>query len=280
MINAAIHHSRTVLSILILLLIVGTYAYVNIAKESSPDIDIPQIYISMSLEGISPDDSERLLLRPMEQELATIEGVKEMKSTAYQGGGFVLLEFQAGFNKDLALDDVQKAVDQARPELPDDVEEPSVTEVNFSLFPVLVVTLSGNMPERTLLKLAQNLEDRIEAISSVLDVNIAGDREELVEILVNPELLESYALNGNDILNLFKVSNRLVAAGNLDTGAGRFAIKVPGLFETVHDVMNMPLRVNEDSVIKVRDIAEIRRTFKDPDSICSTFISSVNSKHP
>ncbi len=267
MINAAIHHSRTVLSILILLLIVGTYAYINIAKESSPDIDIPQIYISMSLEGISPDDSERLLLRPMEQELATIEGVKEMKSTAYQGGGFVLLEFQAGFNKDIALDDVQKAVDQARPELPDDVEEPSVTEVNFSLFPVLVVTLSGNMPERTLLKLAQNLEDRIEAISSVLDVNIAGDREELVEILVNPELLESYALNGNDILNLFKSSNRLVAAGNLDTGAGRFAIKVPGLFETVHDVMNMPLRVNKDSVIKVRDIAEIRRTFKDPDSI-------------
>ncbi|GAX61153.1 cation/multidrug efflux pump [Candidatus Scalindua japonica] len=267
MINAAIHHSRTVLSILILLLIAGTYAYVDIAKESSPDIDIPQIYISMSLEGISPDDSERLLLRPMEQELATIEGVKEMKSTAYQGGGFVLLEFQAGFDKDTALDDVQKAVDQARPELPDDVEEPSVTEVNFSLFPVLVVTLSGKVPERTLLKLAQNLQDRIETISSVLDVNIAGDREELVEVIVNPELLESYALNGSDILNLFKVSNRLVAAGNLDTGAGRFAIKVPGLFETVHDVMNMPLRVKEDSVIKVRDIAEIRRTFKDPDSI-------------
>ena len=143
MINASIRHSRTVISILILLLVVGTYAYINIAKESSPDIDIPQIYISISLEGISPDDSERLLLRPMEQELSTIEGVKEMKSTAFQGGGFVLLEFQAGFNKDKALDDVQKAVDQARPELPDDVEEPSVTEVNFSLFPVLVVTLSG-----------------------------------------------------------------------------------------------------------------------------------------
>ena len=267
MINASIRHSRTVISILILLLVVGTYAYINIAKESSPDIDIPQIYISMSLEGISPDDSERLLLRPMEQELSTIEGVKEMKSTAYQGGGFVLLEFQAGFKKDKALDDVQKAVDQARPELPDDVDEPSVTEVNFSLFPVLVVTLSGSMPERALLKLAQSLQDRIEAITSVLDVNIAGDREELVEIIIKPELLESYALNGNDIMNLFKVSNRLVAAGNLDTGAGRFAIKVPGLFETVHDVLNMPLRVDEDSVIKVRDIAEIHRTYKDSESI-------------
>ncbi|HBR67981.1 MAG TPA: hypothetical protein DEA55_01230, partial [Rhodospirillaceae bacterium] len=85
------------------------------------------IYINMNLEGVSPGDAERLLLRPMEQELTGIEGVKEMKSTAFQGGGFVLLEFQAGFDKKKALDDVQKAVDQARPELPDDVEEPTVT---------------------------------------------------------------------------------------------------------------------------------------------------------
>ena len=266
MINATIHHSRTVLSILILLLITGTYAYINIAKESSPDIDIPQIFISMSLEGISPYDSERLLLRPMEQGLTTIEGVKEMKATANQGGGIILLEFKAGFDKDKALDDVQKAVDLVRPELPEGVEEPSVTEVNFSLFPVLSVMLAGNMPERTLLKLARSLENSVESISSVLDVNIVGDRDELVEIIVSPELLESYALDGDDILKVFNVSNRLVAAGNLDTGAGRFAIKVPGLFETVYDVMNMPLRVNEDSVIKVRDIAEIRRTFKDPEN--------------
>lgn len=266
LIDAAIHHARTVLSILVLLLIAGTYAYVAIPKESSPDIDIPQIYVSMALEGISPDDSERLLLRPIEQELTTIEGVKEMRSTAYQGGGFVLLEFQAGFDKDKALDDVQKAVDQARPDLPTDVEEPNVTEVNFSLFPVLVVNLYGDVPERTLLKLARDLQDKIESISSVLEAGIAGDRDELVEIVVNPELLESYGLDGVEILNFFNASNRLVAAGNIDTGAGRFAIEVPGLFESVYDVMSMPLRVSGDSSITVGDIAEIRRTFKDPEN--------------
>ena len=163
-------------------------------------------------EGISPDDSERLLIRPVEQELTTIEGVKEMRASAYQGGGFVLLEFQAGFNKDKALDDVQKAVDQVRPELPDDVEEPKVTEVNFSLFPVLVITLSGEVPERTLLKLARDLQDKIEAVPFVLEAGIAGDRDELVEIIVRPELLESYGLVGNDILRFFNLSNRLVAA--------------------------------------------------------------------
>ncbi len=267
LIDASLSHSRTVLLALALLLIAGTYAYMTIPKESSPDIDIPQIYVSANVEGISPGDAERLLLRPLEQQLATVEGIKEMKSTAYQGGGYVLLEFQAGFNKDKAIDDVQKAVDQARPELPDSLDgEPKVTEVNFSLFPVLVVMLSGDVPERTLLSLSRNLEDKIEAIPSVLEVNIAGDREELVEILIDPELIESYELQGEDILGFFQRSNRLVAAGNLDTGAGRFAIEVPGLFETVADIMNMPIRVSGDSAIKVSDIAGIRRTFKDPES--------------
>ena len=265
-IDAALGRTRTVLSIFILLLIAGTFAYISIPKESSPDIDIPQIYVSTGLQGISPSDAERLLIRPLEQEMASIEGIKEMKSSAYQGGGYVLLEFQAGFDKEKALDDAQKAVDQVRPELPDDVDEPKVTEVNFSLFPVLVVTLSGEVPERTLLKLSKDLQEKLEALPPVLEASIAGDREELVEIIVKPELLESYDLDGVEILNFFNASNRLVAAGNLDTGAGRFAIEVPGLFENINDILDMPIRTQGDSSITVRDIAEIRRTFKDPEN--------------
>lgn len=265
-VDAALSRSRMVLATLALLLIAGLYAYIDIPKESDPDIDIPQIYVSMFLEGISPEDSERLLLRPLEEELASIEGIKEMKSTAYQGGGFVLLEFVAGFNKDKAIDDVQKGVDRARPKLPSDVEEPNVTEVNFSLFPVLVVTLSGAAEERTLVRLARELQDKIETVPAVLEARIAGNREELVEIVVNPALLDIYEINGPEIVQFFTLSNRLVAAGNLDTGAGRFAIEVPGLFKNVTDVLNMPIKTEEDSAIQVRDIAEIKNTFKDPEN--------------
>ena len=267
LIDAALDRRRTVVSILILLLISGIYAYLSIPKESEPDIDIPQIYVSMALEGVSPEDAERLLLRPVEQELSTIEGVKEMKSSAYQGGGYVLLEFQAGFDKDKAIDDVQKGVDQVRPELPDTLEsEPKVTEVNFSLFPVLVVTLSGQVPERTLLKIARDLQDEIEGISSVLEAGIAGDREEQVEILISPALIDSYDIDGIELIQFFDRSNRLVAAGSLDTGAGAFAIEVPGLFEDITDILEMPVRTNGDSVVKLRDVAEIRRNFKDPEN--------------
>lgn len=265
-IDFAINRSRTVVATLILLLICGAYAYQAIPKESDPDINIPIIYVTLHLEGVSPDDSERLLIRPMEQEMTTIEGVKELRSTAYQSGGNVILEFQAGFDSDTALDDVREAVDRAKAELPVDADEPRVSEVNFSLFPVLAVTLSGQMPERALVKLARDLQDKIESVPMVLEANISGDREELVEIIIDPELLESYGLNGNEIIQFVARSNRLVTAGNLDTGAGRFAIKVPGLFEDLNDILKLPIKTSGDSVIRVGDIAIIRKTFKDPEN--------------
>ena len=265
-IDAALSHARTVITGLVLLLIAGIVAYWGMPKESDPDINIPIIYVSMSLEGIAPEDAERLLLRPMEQELRQIEGVKEMRSTAYQGGGNVVLEFGAGFDADKALADVRAQVDLARPELPEDAEEPTVNEVNLGLFPVLVVSLSGDVPERTLLTLARRLQDKLEGLSSVLEADISGDREEVVELIIDPLLMESYGLNADDISGLVGRSNRLVAAGTMDTGLGRFAIKVPGLFEEADDILGMPLKVSGEAVVRVGDIAELRSTYKDPES--------------
>ena len=264
-IDAAIAHARTVISTLVLLLLSGTIAYIEVPKEADPDINIPIIYVSMTHEGISPEDAERLLVRPMEQELRAIEGVKEMRSVAYQGGAYVLLEFEAGFDADGALADVREQVDEAKGELPDETDEPTVNEVNLSLFPVIVITLSGHVPERTLLRLARDLEDRIEAIGSVLDAEIVGDRDELVEVIIDPLLVESYGLAADDVVGAVSRSNRLIAAGALDTGRGRFAIKVPGLFEDVGDILDMPLKVSGDAVVTVADIATVRQGFRDPE---------------
>ncbi|MBV6632674.1 MAG: efflux RND transporter permease subunit [Alphaproteobacteria bacterium] len=266
LIGLALQRSRTVLLTLLLLLVAGLSAYETIPKESDPDINIPIIYVSLHHDGISPEDSERLLLRPMEQYLTGIDGIQQITSTAYQHGGNVTLEFQPGFNPDRALRDVRERVDEAKVDLPEETDEPDVSEVNLSLFPVLTIHLAGNVPERTLLRLSRNLQDSIESISSVLEARIQGDREEVVEVIIDPLLLESYQLNGNDILTQFARSNRLVAAGNIDTGSGRFAVTLPSIFETAQDVWNMPIKVQDDAVIRVRDVAQIRRTFKDPDS--------------
>ena len=265
-INAALSRSRTTLSVLLLILIAGTVAYIDIPKESDPDINIPLIYVLMRHDGISPEDSERLLLRPMETELRGIEGVKEMRASAYEGGGSLVLEFDAGFDADKALTDVREKVDLAKPDLPDETEEPTVHEVNFSLFPVLVVTLSGDFPERTLLHLARGLRDDIEGIASVLQAKLTGNREELIEVVVDPLRMESYGIDSILVLQAIARSNMLVAAGTLDTGNGRFPIKVPGLYENLTDILTQPLKVDGDAVVTIADIAYVQRTFKDRES--------------
>jgi multidrug efflux pump len=264
-IDAAIGRSRTVIASLLLILIAGSVAYVTVPKEADPDIHIPVLYVNITHEGISPSDAERLLIKPMEQELRGIEGIKEMRSTAFLGGANIVMEFDAGFDADKALIDVREKVDLAKPELPEDADEPTVHEINLSLFPVLVVTLSGDVPERTLLRLARTLRDDVEGLANVLSVQIAGDREEVVELVIDPLLLESYGLDADGIIGAVGRSNRVVAAGSVDTGRGRFAVKLPGLFEEVGDILDMPIKVNGDAVVRVRDVASLRPTFKDPE---------------
>ena len=273
LIDAALGRSRMMLAALALILIWGSVAYVTIPKEANPDVNIPIIYVLMTHEGISPEDGERLLVRPMEQELRTVEGVKEMRSTAREGSASVLLEFEAGFDADRALQDVRERVDLAKPELPDDTDEPTVHEVNVSLFPVIVVTLAGDVPERALLRIARDLQDDLEGLPGVLSADIAGDREELLEVTIDPARLDALGVTQGELLNAVALNNRLVPAGALDTGHGRFAVKVPGLFESAQDVLRLPLKVSGDSVVTLGDVATVRRSFKDP-----TSFARVNGK--
>ncbi len=263
LIDAAFSRSRTVLSLLALVLIAGLFAYVNIAKEAQPDIAIPNIYVSMILKGISPEDADRLLVRPMDSELRSIEGVKEIRSNAFQGGATILLEFEAGFDADKAIVDVRERVDAAQSGLPDEADRPEVIEINLSLLPVVVITLGGEFPERTMLRLARNLKERIEDISNVLEASVGGDRKERVEIIIDPLMLESYAINPAEVLSIVRRSNRFVAAGSLESDSGSFAVKVPGPFESFRDVWGIPLKASGDSVVTVGDIASVRRTFDD-----------------
>jgi multidrug efflux pump len=174
----------------------------------------------MHYDGISPEDSERLLLRPMETSLKAITGIKKMTATAYQGGGNVLIEFQAGADLKKALDDVKTKVDQARPELPDGTDEPTVNEVNLSEFPILVITLSGNVPERVLARSARALRDRIEELPPVLKADLQGVRDDLVEVVIDPGKLATYGLRPDILIAGFAAGNQLVAAGALQGAEG------------------------------------------------------------
>ena len=266
-IETAMSRSRTVLLSLAVVLIGGFVAYSTIPKEAEPDIEIPVVYVSITFDGISPEDSERLLVRPMEQELRSIEGIKEMTANAYEGGANVQLEFDAGIDTDKALQDVREKVDKAKAKIPSEAEEPTVNEVKMSRFdPMLVLNLAGDVSERTLTTIARDLKEKIEGLSGVLEVNLVGVREELMEVVVDPLAMESYGLDQAQIINFISLNNRLVAAGSLQSDEGRFPVKVPGVVENANDVLNMPIKAVGERVVHFKDIAEVRRTYKDAES--------------
>ena len=272
-IDFAISHARLTLAFLAFLLLAGFIAYTTIPKEAEPDVKVPIVYVQLSQRGISPEDAERLLLRPMETQLKSVANVKEMRSTAFEGGGFVLLEFEAGFDSNKAVQDVRAKVDDAKRDLPKDADQPSVREVNLSLFPVLVVALTGDVPERTLLRIARGAKNAIESIPGVLSADLKGARDEVVEIIAEPMLMKSYGISLDGLIGGVAQSNSLVAAGALEGGTGRFAVKVPALIERPEDILKLPVSASAGASVTLGDVAEVRPTFKD-----ATSITRVNGK--
>lgn len=272
--NFIIDRSRTTLSFLVLMLIIGIYSYRHLPVEVTPNIATPYVSTTVVLEGVSPQDGVRLLIKPMEVELRSIDGVKEITARAMENMVNVVVEFNNDINTDAAMADVRAAVDRARGEFPDDAKEPIVKEITSDEFPAIVLSLVGkNAQERVLFNNAEALKRKIQAIPNVLEAKLVGHREEVLEAVIDRNKLETYGITGTELINAVSANNLLVPAGEVDTGRGRFSVKLPGLIEDYQDLYNLPLRASSDGVVKLGDVADVRRTFKD-----TTTITRVDGK--
>ena len=264
LIDAAFSRSRVVAMALAMILTVGAYAYVTIPKEANPEVPLPFFYVSTGIEGISPSDAERLLIEPMEQEFGAITGLERMESFASEGAATIALEFTPGGDTEEALSDIREAIDRVEGELPEDARDLRVTEINTALFPVVTAILSGPVPERTLNRLAEDLRTAIEGRPGVLEVDIGGRRVEFMEVLIDPTVFQTYDISFDELIGQITRNNRLIAAGAIETGAGRIVLSVPGLIENLQDVMEMPVLVRGGTVVTFGDVATVRRAFDDP----------------
>lgn len=265
-IEAALGRSRTVLMLFTLILLTGIAVLLTIPKESSPDVTVPFVYVSVAHDGIAPADADALIYKPLERELRGLDGLKEMVSTASTGHLSIVLEFYSDVDIDQALLDVRQKVDDAKGDLPADSHEPRVLEINVALFPVAVVTLSGEVSEAELYAVASDLQDRLEALPGVLEATLQGKREEIAEIVVDPARLDNYQLSMNELSALVSTNSLLVASEDLQNQQGRFSIRIPGRVESINDILNMPIKVSGDQVVLFRDVASGHLGYKDRDS--------------
>lgn len=273
LIDGAIKRRKVVLAVTLIAGLFGFFAYLSMPRESNPNIDFPFISVVVPYPGVSPEDAERLLVRPIETELQTIEGIKEMNAVARQGMAIVNLEFEADFNKDKALAEVRAKVDLARGKFPPDAEEPIIEEANASGDPIIGIVLSGGAPERTLFQISRSLQDRLEATPGVLEVYLNGGREEMLEVTIDPVRMEAANVSPGELAQVIGRNNQLVPAGNLESGSGKFAVKVPGVVNQPADILALPIKKNGDRLITVGDIGDVRRTFKE-----ANFITRFNGQ--
>ncbi|SEQ66106.1 efflux RND transporter permease subunit [Thalassovita taeanensis] len=263
MVDWAASRARMVMAFILVSLIAGGYAYWSLPKEGEPDIEIPALFVSVPFPGISAEDSETLLVKPMETELSDLDGLKTMSSTAAEGYAGVALEFEFGWDKTKIMADVREAMSTAEGKFPEGFDKYTVNEINFSEFPILIINLTGDVPERTMAKVAQDLQDRIEALDAVLEAGIAGNREEMVEVVIDPLRLESYNVTAAELINVVRNNNMLIAAGEVETAQGTFSVKIPSSFDEPRDIYTLPVKINGQRVVTLGDLAEIRLTFED-----------------
>ena len=261
--ETCITRSRTTLLILFMILMSGIIARLAIPVEYQPNIEVPFFGVFVPHEGISPEDAERLLVMPLELEIRQIEGLEEVIGYASEGSGQVMVEFNAEVDVEVAEQDLRNAVDRAKIEFPTTAEEPVIEEGNMMNFPILQVNLTGEVPERMLFNIARDMRDEIKKLSDILSAKIEGGREEVLEVIINPNALETYQISSELLMNSVIRNNRLIPAGSLDTGKGRFSVKVPSIIEDPRDILSIPVKTDGDKVVTLSDVATVRPTFKE-----------------
>jgi len=262
--KAIVSRSRATLSLMLLFLLAGIMSRGSMPIEVNPNVTVPAAIIMVRHEGISPEDGSRLLIRPIEKELKTLDGLEEMIATARESAVYLFVRFDINLDIDQVIADVRESVDRAKAEFPEETKEPMVNAISPSPEPDVVLTFSGDkVGERDLFKAVKFYQRKIEGLSQVLETNLSGHREEVVEVILNPSKLNLYKITASELIQVLNANNLLIPAGEMDAAEGRFGIKIPALIETEQDIRDLPIRSDNFGVITLSDVANIQRTFKD-----------------
>ena len=266
-IDLAIRYRTIIIILTISLSLGGLYSYLTIPKESFPSIAIPNIVISSVYPGASPDDIESLITQPIEQEIQGLNGITEIRSFSLQGYSNIQIEFDPDVSIDDALQRTRDKVDIAKSEMPGDLEDPTVSEIDLTEFPIMSINLSAPYSLARLKDVAENLADELEALSSVLGVDIIGglDREVKVDIDVNA--LQGYGLNFQNVIDKIAEENTNIPGGSINVDRRDYLVRINGEFsDPERDISNLILSAPDGRPVYLRDIATVEFGFKERES--------------
>lgn len=272
-VDLAVDRRISVYVLVLILVITGIYSYIVLPRESAPEVIVPVIVVATHYQGVSPEDMESLVTVPIERKLSGLKGVDKIISRSLESNSTVTIKFVADTDIDDALRRVKDKVDQAKQDLPDDADDPVVSEINLSELPILIISLTGNMDLAILNELADDYEDRIEAIKGVLDVQKIGGVEREIQIEVDPDRVAEYGISAADLIQVTLLENVNTPGGSMDLGEGKFMMRTPGEFRTPEELTGLVVKQGPSGAVYLRDVAVVKDGFKDV-----TSLSRVNGK--
>ncbi len=265
-----VNNKVTVYILVLMIVIMGIYSYVTLPKESSPDVKIPYIFIATVYPGVSPQDIENLVTQEIEKEVKGISGVKEITSVSRESLSSIAVEFTTDVEIDDALQKVRDKVATAKTNMPQDIKEPVIMEINFSELPILYVNLTGNIGAAELKITGDRIKDKFEQIPGVLSSEVVGGIEREVKVDVNADRLKYYNLSFNDVINSVSAENLNIPGGNVDVGKTSFLVRTPGEYKEPEKIRDIVIKSNDEKPVYIRDVSEVTYGYKDRQTYART----------
>ncbi|MBR9977941.1 MAG: efflux RND transporter permease subunit, partial [Bacteroidetes bacterium] len=261
--NLAVDNRVAVYLIFIIIVLFGYDSYVGLPREAAPDITIPYIITSIPYPGVAPADMEGLITQPLEKEYKTLKDVKEISSSSKEGLATVFIEFETGIDIDEALRRVRDKTNTARSNLPSDILEPIISEINFSEFPILYINVGGDLGLPRLKDIAKQLQDRIEGVQGVLSAEITGALEPEVQINCDVNRMNGYEISFSNVIDAISGEHINIPGGSLENGTTDYTVRIPGEFKDPQPIEDIIIKMRNGKPIYVRDVAEVRFSFED-----------------
>ena len=266
--NWALKNKITVFLATIMISVFGIFTYTNLPKELFPEVTIPTIMVQTIYPGNSPVDIENLITRHLEKEIESVKGVKKLSSSSYQDVSMVIVEFNTNVDIKDAKQNVKDAVDRAKRDLPNDLDQdPVVNDIDFSEIPIININLSGDFSLEELKKYADYLQDQFEALPQVSKANIQGIEDREIKVNVDLAKLESYNLSFNDIEGAIAGENLSVSGGEIKLGATQRSVRIDGEFKTIADIENIIVKRDNNKSVYLKDVAEVKDGFAEAKTI-------------
>lgn len=262
--SLSINNRTSVIILTFIIVIIGLYSYITIPKESFPEVVIPTIYVGTPYPGNSPIDMENLITRPIEKELKSISGIKDITSTSVQDYSTIIVEFNPEEDIAKALQDVKDAVDKAKSELPTDLDsDPNVMDIDLTELPILYINISGDYSINELKLYAEYLEDEIEKLSEVSKCEIKGALDREIRVDADIYKMEAVEVSFSDISDAIAAENVTLSGGNILSNEFRRSLRVDGEFKSVEEINDVIVKDEDYRIVYVKDVATVTDSYKE-----------------